>query len=206
VKGSWTREEDETIVRFVQENGVKDWIRLATLLPGRLGKQCRERWRNHLDPDMNRDPWTEEEDQLLIHWHTQVGSKWVKIAEFLPGRTDNAIKNRWNSTLSKRIQYEQAGLPRPKRGRPPKRPLAERAPVLARPHPADDGPECHIFSKPSPVAELELVAAKIAEFFAKEMPSGFGRFVIHISECAEGSLNSGSVRGECVILMGPNSQ
>lgn len=118
VKGSWTREEDETIIKFVSEKGTKDWTKLAALLPGRIGKQCRERWRNHLDPDVNRSPWTDEEDQILIDMFEKIGSKWVKIAEYLPGRSDNAIKNRWNSTLKKRLEYQRNGGQRPRRGRP----------------------------------------------------------------------------------------
>jgi hypothetical protein len=141
VKGSWTREEDEMIVRFVQENGIKDWTKLATLLPGRMGKQCRERWRNHLDPDVNRAPWTDDEDQILINWHEKIGSKWVKIAEYLPGRSDNAIKNRWNSTIAKRIEYEQTGAAPPRRGRPSQKMLAERAAEQNKPKSADDVPK-----------------------------------------------------------------
>jgi hypothetical protein len=140
IKGSWTREEDEVIIRFVEERGIKDWTKLATLLPGRLGKQCRERWRNHLDPEVNRAPWTDQEDQILVDWHEKIGSKWVKIADYLPGRSDNAIKNRWNSTLSKRIEYEQTGMARPKRGRPSQKMLAERAVERAKPKSADDIP------------------------------------------------------------------
>jgi hypothetical protein len=141
VKGSWTRQEDEMIIHFVQENGIKDWSKLASLLPGRLGKQCRERWRNHLDPDVNRAPWTDEEDQILIDWHEKIGSKWVKMADYLPGRSDNAIKNRWNSTLAKRIEYEQTGAARPKRGRPSQKTLAERALDQTKPKSADDLPK-----------------------------------------------------------------
>jgi hypothetical protein len=102
VKGSWTRQEDETIIGFVQQFGTKNWTKLADLLPGRIGKQCRERWRNHLDPGNNSEPWTFEEDMLLIQLHEQHGNQWVKIAGLMPGRSDNHIKNRWNSTLKKR--------------------------------------------------------------------------------------------------------
>lgn len=102
VKGSWTRQEDETIIEFVAQFGVKNWTKLADLLPGRIGKQCRERWRNHLDPGNSKEPWTEEEDQTLIKLHEQYGNQWVKIATMMPGRSDNNIKNRWNSTLRKR--------------------------------------------------------------------------------------------------------
>ncbi|OHS93756.1 hypothetical protein TRFO_11536 [Tritrichomonas foetus] len=101
IKGSWTREEDQTIINFVAENGSKNWKQLATLLPGRIGKQCRERWRNHLDPAINHSMWTSEEDFLLISLHETFGNAWVKISQHMPGRSDNAIKNRWNSTLKK---------------------------------------------------------------------------------------------------------
>ena len=101
IKGSWTRHEDEVIIDFVQRYGSKNWTKLATLLPGRIGKQCRERWRNHLDPGNNHNPWTPEEDAKLVELHAQYGNQWVKIAQLLPGRSDNTIKNRWNSTLKK---------------------------------------------------------------------------------------------------------
>lgn len=101
VKGSWTRHEDEIIVQYVKENGTKNWRSLCNLLPGRIGKQCRERWRNHLDPNINHDPWTPEEDALLISLHRKYGNHWVQISSMMPNRSDNAIKNRWNSTLKK---------------------------------------------------------------------------------------------------------
>jgi hypothetical protein len=140
VKGSWTRDEDELIRTFVQENGTKEWTKLANLLPGRIGKQCRERWRNHLDPDVNRTPWTDDEDRILIEMVDRLGSKWVKIADFLPGRSDNAIKNRWNSTLKKRLEYERNGGQRPRRGRPPQHIAAQKR-LDQKPFSADDVPK-----------------------------------------------------------------
>ncbi|KAH0795814.1 Myb-like DNA-binding domain containing protein [Histomonas meleagridis] len=106
VKGSWTRQEDEIIIQYVKEHGVKNWRNLCNLLPGRIGKQCRERWRNHLDPQYNHSAWTEEEDNKIIELHKQFGNKWVQISNLMVNRSDNAIKNRWNSTLKKRIQSE----------------------------------------------------------------------------------------------------
>jgi hypothetical protein len=120
VKGSWTREEDETVIEFVEREGTKNWRKLAALLPGRVGKQCRERWRNHLDPDVNREPWSDREDAILVELHEKLGNQWVKMAESLPGRSDNAIKNRWNSTLRKRMEEMKTGAPRKRRGRPAK--------------------------------------------------------------------------------------
>lgn len=121
VKGSWTREEDEIIVEFVTKNGPKNWVKLAESLPGRIGKQCRERWTNHLSPNVARSSWTEQEDQLLIELHKKYGNQWTVIASFMEGRTDNNVKNRWNSSLKRRIERIERGEPAfRKRGRKPK--------------------------------------------------------------------------------------
>jgi hypothetical protein len=89
----------------VTRNGTKSWAKLSELLPGRIGKQCRERWFNALNPAMNRGPWTREEDSRLLELHAEYGNRWTKINELMPTRSDNAIKNRWHSTLSKRPDF-----------------------------------------------------------------------------------------------------
>ncbi|GAB2275685.1 hypothetical protein Dimus_010439 [Dionaea muscipula] len=111
IKGPWTKEEDETIIQLVEEFGPKKWSTIAQHLPGRIGKQCRERWHNHLNPSINKEAWTQDEELILIHAHQIYGNKWAELTKFLPGRTDNAIKNHWNSSVKKKLDsYIASGL------------------------------------------------------------------------------------------------
>nr|ATL77057.1 transcription factor MYB4 [Morus alba] len=104
-KGPWTAEEDEILVNYIKNNnGHGSWRslpKLAGLL--RCGKSCRLRWTNYLRPDIKRGPFTQEEEKLIIQLHGMLGNRWAAIASQLPGRTDNEIKNLWNTHLKKRL-------------------------------------------------------------------------------------------------------
>ncbi|KAI3916546.1 hypothetical protein MKW92_033497 [Papaver armeniacum] len=109
-KGPWTPEEDEKLIQYIHNHGHGSWRALPKLAGlHRCGKSCRLRWTNYLRPDIKRGKFSKEEEQTILHLHSFLSNKWSAIATHLPGRTDNEIKNFWNTHLKKKVNSN--GLP-----------------------------------------------------------------------------------------------
>ncbi|XP_044484692.1 myb-related protein 306-like [Mangifera indica] len=110
-KGPWTPEEDIILVSYIQEHGPGNWRSVPTntgLL--RCSKSCRLRWTNYLRPGIKRGNFTDHEEKMIIHLQALLGNRWAAIASYLPQRTDNDIKNYWNTHLKKKLKKLQTGV------------------------------------------------------------------------------------------------
>ncbi|KAK2663776.1 hypothetical protein Ddye_002350 [Dipteronia dyeriana] len=109
-KGLWTVEEDKILTDYIRLHGKGKWNRVAKVTGlKRCGKSCRLRWINYLSPNVKRGNFSQEEDDLIIRLHNLLGNRWSLIAGRVPGRTDNQVKNHWNTHLSKKVGARRKG-------------------------------------------------------------------------------------------------
>ncbi|XP_006651200.2 transcription factor MYB77-like [Oryza brachyantha] len=143
-KAGWSKEEDERLREMVRQNKAKDWGVIAAAFPGRTDKSCRLRWRQHLDPSVDAQPFTPDEDRTIVELQLVHRNRWSTIAAFLPGRSDNAVKNRWNTHLRKRRAQDD--------GQQQQQQPLERAPACLPLFPLTPGFH-HSTVRPMPVGE-----------------------------------------------------
>lgn len=103
-KKIWQQYEDELLVQLIEIHGPNKWSCIAQHIPGRQGKQCRERWFNHLNPEISKEQWSEQEEWTLFLLHKLYGNKWAILTQLIKGRTDNSIKNHWNSIMQRKTE------------------------------------------------------------------------------------------------------
>lgn len=109
-KNRWTAEEDSILTSLVLKCGLKKWAFIAKSIQGRNGKQCRDRWLNHLSPQVNKNSWTVNEEWRLFLLHELIPGQWKRIAEHLPGRTENSAKNKWHCLRKTKLREFEARL------------------------------------------------------------------------------------------------
>ncbi|KAJ1292069.1 hypothetical protein BS78_02G363800 [Paspalum vaginatum] len=170
-RGLWSPEEDEKLMDHIAKYGHGCWSSVPKLAGlERCGKSCRLRWINYLRPDLKRGAFSQEEEDLIIHLHSMLGNKWSQIAAQLPGRTDNEVKNFWNSYIKKKLRQ---------RGIDPAthKPLAEAAASSSR---------TAVFS------DAELILSSSAAAGQHSMPPPQAESYVHSrgSGASDGSLQS----------------
>lgn len=114
LKHKWTEEEDTRLQEAVRRCGTNNWVVVSQFVPGRTGKQCRERWTGHTCPTIKKESWTPEEDVLLLQYQKVFGNKWAIISQYIPNRSPIMIKNRWNWYLRNKDFFNKQKEEKPK--------------------------------------------------------------------------------------------
>ncbi|OHT16621.1 Myb-like DNA-binding domain containing protein [Tritrichomonas foetus] len=141
---NFTKEEDQWLNYLVEKFGTKNWNQIAEFMPMRNARQCKERFLSYLSPSINLNPWTAEEDALLIKMYNEYGPKWVKISKSFDGRSDNNLKNRWYTHLKKICEKNQ------------ERSESKKETTLEQPKDDLDSLECSFFAFNDDIQEYTL--------------------------------------------------
>lgn len=107
VRHKFSKEEDELLINLVKSLGENNWVNIAQQMKSRTPRQCRERYKNYLSPDLKNDPWTEEEEKLLEDKYMEYGPKWSKISIYFDKRSDVNVKNHWAAMHNRKLREQQ---------------------------------------------------------------------------------------------------
>ncbi|XP_021276285.1 transcription factor WER-like [Herrania umbratica] len=186
-RGAWSAIEDQILIDYIKTNGEGKWGNIPKKAGlKRCGKSCRLRWLNYLRPDIKRGNISQEEEDLIIRLHKLLGNRWSLIAGRIPGRTDNEIKNYWNSTLGKKVKAEQAKQSKDELEKGKIQPLAETPQSTALRTKASKCSTCLVTQE---AYKAEIINADLVHEARLESPKSGGTVLSTTSEEAH-SVNS----------------
>ena len=175
-KVKFTRAEDAKLALLVREYSDNDWKAIAEQMAPRTARQCRERWTNYVNPELSKDPWTKDEDQLLIEKHNEFGNHWKIIEKYFPNRSKNNIKHRWSILKSTfNTQQEGAAPAQQQNGNPQIQPTPQIPVVLFQQVPKEQ-PQQPLL-KPPPVPQVAQQPAMSFQMPFSDEPDAIKEFV-----------------------------
>lgn len=151
----FTKEEDDRLKSLVSQFGTKCWEEISRYMPGRCGRQCRDRYNNYLVENLYKGPWKFDEDKFVVNKYKEIGPHWVEMSKMLPGRSGNDVKNRWHKYLFKHYHEFQYSMVSP----PAKTPECSSRSKLPENNPKEEKPtniaeEVEHSSKPDPYFDI----------------------------------------------------
>ena len=157
LRHKFSKQEDETLKRIVQQHGEGNWSLIASCMKNRTARQCRERYKNYLSPNIKNDPWTPEEELLLEKKYAELGPRWAKIALFFENRSDVNVKNHWTAMMNRQSREKMLNQDRLDMRQKYDTPIMSMIPIYGNPHSAMIAiPQAHLYQH-VPVQQMQTI-------------------------------------------------